>query len=59
MVKDALREGGWRVEAVKKRGVKVEPTSVLRQVEVESGDPVQLVMYAIGEKVAVALVRVL
>jgi SAM-dependent methyltransferase len=59
MVKDALREGGWRVDAVKKRGVKVEPTSVLRQVEVDGGDPVQLVMYGNGEKVVVALVRVL
>lgn len=58
MVKDALREGGWRVDAVKKRRVQVEPTSVLRQVEVDEGEPVQLVMYAIGEKVAVALVRV-
>ncbi|MFM9872288.1 MAG: methyltransferase domain-containing protein [Fimbriimonadaceae bacterium] len=59
MVKDALREGGWQVDAVKKRGIKVEPASVLRQVEVDRGDPVQLVMYAIGAKVAVALVRVL
>ncbi len=57
MVKDALREGNWKVNAVKKRGVKVEPSSVLRQVEMKNGDPVQLVMYAIGEKVVVSIVR--
>lgn len=57
MVKEALLEGNWRVDAVKKRGVQIEPTTVIRQVELGGGRPVQLVLYPVGQKVCAALVR--
>jgi SAM-dependent methyltransferase len=56
-VKDVLRAEGWRVDAVKKRGVQLEPTSVIRQVEVDGGSPVQMMLYPVGDKVCAALVR--
>lgn len=57
MVKEALLEGNWRVDAVKKRGVQIEPTTVIRQVEVDEGRPVQLVLYPVGKRVCASLVR--
>lgn len=56
-VREVMAKNGWKPSAVKKRGVDVEPTRVMKELRGLTGEGVILAIYPNGAKACVAILR--
>ena len=56
-VREVLAENGWKVVAVKKRGVDVEPVKAMKTFKGLVGEGVIVALYPVGAKVCVAILK--
>jgi len=56
-VREVLAKNGWKPTAIKKRGVDVEPTKIMKELRVLTGENVILAIYSVGAKACVTILK--